>query len=151
LFADKLYAVGGCDGSSSLESIEVFDPVLGEWRLGPNMTIPRSNVGVAVLEDRLYAVGGFSGNVDAWCVLSASYSIEGFRYRFAKKLSLKRHYNQLRYSVCGLKRREFQSGGGEIIEILLAPGFEHPQPSIHRGCNIIGYNYKDHRFDSEAG
>lgn len=53
--------VGGCDGSCSLDSVEVFDPAFGEWRLGPSMTIPRSNVGVAVVKDRLYAVGGFSG------------------------------------------------------------------------------------------
>ena len=61
ILLDKLYAVGGCDGSASLDSVEVFDPVLGEWRLGPNMNISRSYVGVAVLENRLYAAGGFSG------------------------------------------------------------------------------------------
>lgn len=58
---DKLYAVGGCDGSASLDTVEVFDPILGEWRVGPSMNMPRSNVGVAVLKNRLYAVGGFSG------------------------------------------------------------------------------------------
>lgn len=62
ILAEKLFVVGGCDGSSSLDSVEVFDPHVGEWRLGPSLTIPRSNVGVAVLNERLYAVGGFSGN-----------------------------------------------------------------------------------------
>lgn len=61
LLSDKLVAIGGCDGSSSLDSIEVYDPELEEWRLGPNMTIPRSNVGAAVLNNYLYAIGGFSG------------------------------------------------------------------------------------------
>jgi len=32
------------------------------WIPGPNMITPRANVGVAVLGNRLYAVGGFSGN-----------------------------------------------------------------------------------------
>ncbi len=58
---DKLFAVGGCDGNFSLDSVEIYDPILDEWRLGPTMTIPRSTVGVAVLNDRLYAIGGFSG------------------------------------------------------------------------------------------
>lgn len=61
LVSEKLYAVGGSDGSSSLDSVEIFDPDSEGWLPGPKMTMPRGNVGVAVLEDRLYAVGGFSG------------------------------------------------------------------------------------------
>ena len=57
----KLYAVGGSDGTHSLSSTEMFDPESQTWSPGPNMSTPRSNVGVAVIAGRLYAVGGFSG------------------------------------------------------------------------------------------
>lgn len=54
--------MGGSDGTQSLATTEMFDPKEQTWSPGPNMTTPRSNVGVAVVGNRLYAVGGFSGN-----------------------------------------------------------------------------------------
>lgn len=41
----------------------MFDPETQTWSPGPNMTTPRSNVGVATIGGRLYAVGGFSGKI----------------------------------------------------------------------------------------
>ena len=35
----------------------------GGWKPGPTMTTCRTNVSVAVVGDRLWAVGGFSGKV----------------------------------------------------------------------------------------
>ncbi len=60
-FAGKLYVIGGSDGTSTLATVEVFDPVTNMWTLGPTLTIPRANVGIAVVKNRLFAVGGFSG------------------------------------------------------------------------------------------
>jgi len=57
----KLYAVGGSDGTHSLTSTEVYDAESQSWTPGPSMTTPRANVGVSVIGNRLYAVGGFSG------------------------------------------------------------------------------------------
>lgn len=61
VFGNKLYVVGGSDGSHSLNSTEYFDAESQTWVVGPSMTTPRANVEVAVVGDRLYAVGGFSG------------------------------------------------------------------------------------------
>ena len=61
LFAGKIYVVGGNDGQSALNSIEIYDPEAHTWYLGPSLAIQRANVGVAVLNDKLYAVGGFNG------------------------------------------------------------------------------------------
>ncbi|KAL1115136.1 hypothetical protein AAG570_007167 [Ranatra chinensis] len=52
---------GGSDGTQSLATTEIYDPVEKVWSPGPSMTTARSNVGVAVIGSRLYAVGGFSG------------------------------------------------------------------------------------------
>ncbi|GMT27521.1 hypothetical protein PFISCL1PPCAC_18818, partial [Pristionchus fissidentatus] len=59
---DLLYAVGGHDGQSYLNSIERFDPATNEWStdVAPTSTC-RTSVGVAVLDGFLYAVGGQDG------------------------------------------------------------------------------------------
>uniref|UniRef100_G1SZN8 Kelch like family member 17 n=1 Tax=Oryctolagus cuniculus TaxID=9986 RepID=G1SZN8_RABIT len=45
-----LYAVGGNDGSSSLNSIEKYNPRANKWVAASCMFTRRSSVGVAVLE-----------------------------------------------------------------------------------------------------
>lgn len=45
-----LYAVGGNDGSSSLNSIEKYNPRSNKWVAASCMFTRRSSVGVAVLE-----------------------------------------------------------------------------------------------------
>jgi len=54
--------VGGFDGARALRCVEAYDPARNEWRMLGSMTSPRSNAGVAVLGDAVYAVGGFDGN-----------------------------------------------------------------------------------------
>ena len=56
-----IYVVGGNDGTSALNSTEIYDRKSGSWVLGPMLSVPRANVGVAVLENKLFAVGGFNG------------------------------------------------------------------------------------------
>nr|7ONA_A Chain A, SAKe6AC [synthetic construct] len=64
----RIYAVGGYDGSpdghTHLNSVEAYDPETDEWSFVAPMTTPRSGVGVAVLNGRIYAVGGYDGSPD---------------------------------------------------------------------------------------
>lgn len=46
----NLYALGGNDGSSSLNSVEKFDPQLNKWTVVNSMVTRRSSIGAAVLE-----------------------------------------------------------------------------------------------------
>ena len=55
--------MGGSDGTHSLCTTEVLDMAENCWKPGPTMTTCRTNVSVAVVGDRLWAVGGFSGKV----------------------------------------------------------------------------------------
>ena len=55
--------MGGSDGAHSLNSTEIYDPTTQNWTPGPSLTTARANVGVAVIGNRLYAVGGFSGGL----------------------------------------------------------------------------------------
>lgn len=61
LVPGKLIVVGGLDGVQSLNTTEVYDPADGAWTPGPKMLSRRANVNVAVVDGKLFAVGGFSG------------------------------------------------------------------------------------------
>ncbi|XP_016658623.1 ring canal kelch homolog isoform X2 [Acyrthosiphon pisum] len=54
-----LQKIGGKNGNISLNSVEVFDVNLEEWRMVSSMAIKRCDVGVGILNNLLYAVGGF--------------------------------------------------------------------------------------------
>ena len=62
--AGLIYIVGGLTSAgNSLSTVERYDTVLCTWMPVPPMTIQRSRVGVAVLDGKLFAIGGFDGNV----------------------------------------------------------------------------------------
>lgn len=42
--------------------MEVYDPARNDWRMLGGMTSSRSNAGVAMIGENIYAVGGFDGN-----------------------------------------------------------------------------------------
>lgn len=58
----RIYAVGGLTKSGdSLSTVEVYDPKIGRWQMAEAMTMLRSRVGVAVMHNKLYAIGGYNG------------------------------------------------------------------------------------------
>ncbi|CAB4054387.1 KLHL18 [Lepeophtheirus salmonis] len=61
--AGLIYAVGGQTRSGNpLSTVEVFDPSIGHWRNAEAMSMLRSRVGVSVMNNSLYAVGGYNGS-----------------------------------------------------------------------------------------
>ncbi|NWQ78118.1 KLH17 protein, partial [Columbina picui] len=58
---NKLYAVGGYDGTSDLATVESYDPVTNSWQPEVSMGTRRSCLGVAALHGLLYAAGGYDG------------------------------------------------------------------------------------------
>ncbi|KAH7717059.1 Protein KEL-3 a [Aphelenchoides avenae] len=64
-----IYAVGGMGSDSSRPShVEMFDPLVGRWTQAKEMNSTRSRVGVAVLNRRLYVIGGYNGYERLRCV-----------------------------------------------------------------------------------
>ncbi|XP_022106142.1 kelch-like protein 18 isoform X1 [Acanthaster planci] len=65
--AGLIYAVGGLTRADffvtgeSLNAVELYEPATNTWTVGKPMTTPRSRVGVTVLANRLYAIGGYDG------------------------------------------------------------------------------------------
>lgn len=58
---NRLYAVGGYDGTSDLATVESYDPVTNTWQPEVSMGTRRSCLGVAALHGLLYAAGGYDG------------------------------------------------------------------------------------------
>lgn len=56
-----LCLVGGWCSGDAINSVEKYDPNSNEWRMVAPMNKRRCGVGVAVLNDLLYAVGGHDG------------------------------------------------------------------------------------------
>ena len=63
-----LYAVGGYDGISVLDSVEVYNPKHDQWRRVESMSNARRHVAVGVLEKKESEVAG-PGNKDVQNVL----------------------------------------------------------------------------------
>lgn len=60
--AGHVYAVGGFNGSLRVRTVDVYDGVKDQWTSIASMQERRSTLGAAVLNDLLYAVGGFDGS-----------------------------------------------------------------------------------------
>lgn len=56
-----LLLVGGWCSGDAIASVERFDPQTVDWKMVAPMSKRRCGVGVAVLNDLLYAVGGHDG------------------------------------------------------------------------------------------
>lgn len=44
-----------------MSMVEIYDPLARQWSLAKSMGTVRSRVGVAVMQRKLYAIGGFNG------------------------------------------------------------------------------------------
>ena len=73
---DKLYAVGGLrdvdeNNFDTLSSAERYDPVLDAWEAVAPMAVARRGLAVAVLDGKLYALGGYDATTAGMTVLSS--------------------------------------------------------------------------------
>lgn len=62
-FHNTLYAIGGFNGFTRLNTCEKFKPGSSKnWEEISNMSTSRSNFATVTLNDYIYAIGGFNGN-----------------------------------------------------------------------------------------
>lgn len=61
IFTNQFLTILFYFSGDSLSTVECYDPVVGCWTLAEAMSMLRSRVGVAVMRNRLYAIGGYNG------------------------------------------------------------------------------------------
>jgi N-acetylneuraminic acid mutarotase len=63
LVPQKIYVVGGdpLGGEQATDLVQIYDPVLNSWQLGTPMPTARLELAMAIVDDRLYVIGGATG------------------------------------------------------------------------------------------
>lgn len=56
VLGDRVYAVGGFNGSLRVRTVDIYDAAADQWSPCPEMSARRSTLGVAVLGNCIYAV-----------------------------------------------------------------------------------------------
>lgn len=61
---DIIFAIGGWSGGQAVASVEVYDTRADRWQCLPNEDPhgPRACHGVAVLNNKIYCIGGYDGH-----------------------------------------------------------------------------------------
>ncbi|XP_077292080.1 kelch-like protein 23 [Arctopsyche grandis] len=80
---DVIYIFGGNNGSGTINSVEKWDPVTKIWSYSTPMTTGREGCGIAVLDNEIYIVGGWTKHlavdntgvrtVEAFCPLTGKW------------------------------------------------------------------------------
>ena len=72
----RFYLVGGNLGDTFSNKTQVYDPTNDSWTTGASMSAPRAYLGLAVVNDVLYAIGGFDGQ--NWLNTNEQYTPIGY-------------------------------------------------------------------------
>jgi N-acetylneuraminic acid mutarotase len=59
---NKIYAIGGHDGSTYLATVEEYDPAADTWTSRASMAAPRTWLAAAAVDNKIYAIGGSDGS-----------------------------------------------------------------------------------------
>lgn len=61
---NTLLVCGGYDRVECLRSVEQYFPDTNTWKTLPAMKVPRGRFQIAILEDKVYAIGGSNGTTE---------------------------------------------------------------------------------------
>eukprot|EP00210_Caulerpa_lentillifera_P000279 g272.t1 len=56
----KIFAIGGNTEQGPTNTVEIYDPILDTWTVGPSLNTAKHSLGTAVVNNMIYAVGGQS-------------------------------------------------------------------------------------------
>jgi N-acetylneuraminic acid mutarotase len=59
---NKIYAIGGYNGSGYRTTVEEYDPATNTWTSKAAMPTARSDLAAAAVNNKIYAIGGFNGS-----------------------------------------------------------------------------------------
>ncbi|KAH9617271.1 hypothetical protein KSS87_011307 [Heliosperma pusillum] len=61
---EKLYAIGGYDGTQMVPTVEMFEPRTGSWTMSKPMTYARGGLSGITFGERIYVIGGMQSSND---------------------------------------------------------------------------------------
>jgi len=73
----RIYVIGGGD-LFTYDLNQIYDPATDTWTTGTAMPTPRQRLGVVVLNDTLYAIGGYQIDSDAYVSKNERYTPAGY-------------------------------------------------------------------------
>ncbi len=53
--------IGGFNGTNRVQTVDILNLLTDKWEQGPDLLCVRSTHNVALLNNKIYAVGGFDG------------------------------------------------------------------------------------------
>ncbi|PVX26785.1 MAG: hypothetical protein CW691_00285 [Candidatus Bathyarchaeum sp.] len=86
---ELIYVIGGYPSYDEVHLNQVYDPQTDTWTIGKQMITARHSLGVAVINDTLYAVGGGSSNLNVrYYEQNERYTPIGYVTEFSSQLIL---------------------------------------------------------------
>ncbi|KAK3577962.1 hypothetical protein CHS0354_020801 [Potamilus streckersoni] len=120
-----IYAVGGLTSTGdSLSTVESFDPFVGRWTIAEAMSTMRSRVGVAVLNGKLYAIGGYDGMERLSTV--EVFEQDSRRWRKVTSMNCKRSA----LGAVGLNKKLYVLGGYDGVASLRSVEVYDPETNV---------------------
>ena len=59
---EKIYCIGGYNGSSRLNTVEVYNPTTDSWETKSSMPTKREGLTSTVIDGKIYCIGGYNGS-----------------------------------------------------------------------------------------
>ena len=59
---NRIYAIGGSNGSTQLQTVEEYDPATNTWTSKASMPTARWDLAAVAVNNKIYAIGGFDGS-----------------------------------------------------------------------------------------
>ncbi|KAF2892512.1 hypothetical protein ILUMI_13656 [Ignelater luminosus] len=144
---DKVYAVGGSNGTTELDTVEMLDISVGKWTNLPKLPLARSNLGVCDLNGLIYCVGGWNGQVGikqcdtfnpetsaAWSTIA---SLNIGRYQ-AGVIA----YNNMVYAIGGCDAWNCLNSVEVYDPVTNVWNVSKPIITARRGCGVTVFNKK---------
>jgi len=99
------YSIGNLNGYTSLNSMEMYDPVFDLWIDQPRMSVARSDTVAATLHGKIFVVGGNDG----WDSLNSIeiFSPQSSKWQFGRNMS----HGRERCSCVSLRDKIYAIGG----------------------------------------
>ena len=74
---ERIYVLGGSYYSSTYNLTQIYDPEVDVWTIGTPLPTPRRSLGVTVVDDRIYVIGGGTEE-DSYSTVNERYTPAGW-------------------------------------------------------------------------